>query len=359
MPPVEINFELRDAWPPLAWVARCGADVEVQHGNGVEARGGWAFEGAWVGPFAGGGFGECAVLCGSGVVVRGDEAVFAAPTSTIDRLYSLELRDGGAVVSNSLLALLAAVGATVSDPKFPAKARSIVRGLDRCAVAVATSAGFARLTYFDNLVWSGGELIRRVKPRPAPGFADFAAYSDFLGRSFAALAANAADPLRRRALRFQGTVSSGYDANAATALAERAGCGSAIAFETTGRGHPDSGVPVAEALGIEPVVLERNAWRAEPQLPQGTEVPVLAAGAGSGLIEFHAAREHLDGSLLVSGFYGDSIWNPEWTSLGSEIARKDASGLGFCEYRLHAGFANCAPAFWAAREVADIVRIAN
>ena len=43
--------------------------------------------------------------------------------------------------SAAVLALLAAVGATVCDPKFPAKARTIVRGLDRCAVAVAEEAG--------------------------------------------------------------------------------------------------------------------------------------------------------------------------------------------------------------------------
>jgi hypothetical protein len=65
------------------------------------------------------------------------------------------------------------------------------------------------------------------------------------------------------------------------------------------------------------------------------------------------------GVALVTGFYGDSIWNPEWSKLGPDVVRKDASGLGFCEYRLHAGFVNCAPAFWAARQVADVVGISR
>ena len=216
-----------------------------------------------------------------------------------------------------------------------------------------------RLTHFNNLVWDGERLIPRAKPRPAEGFSDFASYHDFLQRSFTALVANAADPSRGQGLRLLGTLSSGYDANAATALAAEAGCGEAICFETTGSGQPDSGVPVAKDLGIEPIVVERDSWRTQPQLPGGTEAPFLAAGAGSGLIGFHAAQEHLMGALLVTGFYGDSIWNPEWSQLGPDIVRKDASGLGFCEYRLHAGFANCAPAFWAAREVADVVAISR
>ena len=130
-------------------------------------------------------------------------------------------------------------------------------------------------------------------------------------------------------------------------------------FETTGSGLPDSGVPVADALGIDPIVIERERWRSEPQLPGGTEVPFLAAGGGSGLIGFHGAQKHLMGAALVTGFYGDSIWNPDWSKLGPDVVRKDASGLGFCEYRLHAGFVNCAPAFWAARQVSEVVGISR
>jgi hypothetical protein len=356
---VQIEFKMRKDWPALAWVALCGREVSVEHGPRVAVGSGWAFEGAWAGAFGGGDFDGAAVVCGSGVVARGSAVVFVSPTSTIDRLCSLERSDGTVIVSNSILALTAAGGVDVIDPKYPAKVKSIVRGLDRCAVSLATSEGFVRLTHFNNLTWDGERLIPRAKPRPAEGFGDFAAYRDFLQNSFAELAANAADPSRQQGLRLLGTLSSGYDANAATALAAEAGCREAICFETTGSGQPDSGVPVAEALRVKPIVVERDSWRTQPQLPGGTEAPFLAAGAGSGLIGFHAAQEHLTDALLVSGFYGDSIWNPEWSKLGPDIVRKDASGLGFCEYRLHAGFANCAPAFWAAREVADVVAISR
>ena len=345
-------------WPPLAWLARCGEDIELFHGPRVEAGEGWVFEGAWTGGFGEGSFDAAAVTAGSGVRVRGGEAVFVSPASTIDRLCHLETADA-TLVSNSILAVLAAAGAKVTDPKYQARATSIVRGLERCRTTFETTAGPLRQTHYRNLVWDGKRLARHEKPSAVDSFSGFAAYRGFVASAFRALAENMADPARRHPVRFLGTLSSGYDANAATALAAEAGCRSALCFETTGSGHPDSGVPVAQALGVEPIVLRRDGWRTEPQLPGGTELPFLAAGGGSGLIGFHAAQAHLAGAVLVTGFYGDSIWNPEWTKLGPDIARKDASGLGFCEYRLHAGFVNCAPAFWAARQVADVVAIAN
>ena len=348
----------RPEWPPLAWLARCGDQVELIHGPRVEAGSGWAFEGPWAGDFAEGGFDREPVVTGSGVRLRGGEAIFVSPTSTIDRLCHLVTDSGEVLVSNSLLALLERAGAEVSDPKYQAKATSIVRGIDRCKKAIETSAGPVGLTHLRNLVWSHGRLEHRDKPSPG-SFSSFGEYRQFLADGFEGLARNMADPARRHCLKFVGTLSSGYDANAATALAVEAGCREAICFETTGRDHPDSGVPAARALGVEAIVIERDAWREVAQLRDGTEAPFLAAGGGSGLIGFHGAREHLEGAVLVSGFYGDSIWNPDWSKLGPDVVRKDASGLGFCEYRLHAGFANCPPAFWAAREVADIVAISR
>ena len=102
-------------WPPLAWLARCGEDVELFHGSKVEVRMGWAYEGAWEGRFADGSFDEVAVSLGSGVRVRNGQAVFASPTSTIDRLCHMRTPDGQTLVSNSLLALVAAAGAEVTD----------------------------------------------------------------------------------------------------------------------------------------------------------------------------------------------------------------------------------------------------
>ncbi len=352
-----------EGWPPLAWLARCGPDsVELRHGSMVETQDGFGVEGCWAGDFAAGDFDRSAVVAGSGVRVRDGGATFVPPTSTVDRLAWLALDDGTHLISNSLFAPLAASGAALREDKavrYKGKLASISRGLTDCADSLKTSLGRLRLTYFHNLVWDGRSMEPSEKPAIGVALGNFGEYRSFLAGGFSALAANMADPRRSDPLAFLGTLSSGYDANACTALAAEAGCASALCFETNARGRADSGVPVAEALGIEPVLLGTDDWRAEPEMRFYPEAPFIAVGRGSGLVGFHGAGPRLRGAVLVTGFYGDSIWNPDWDRLGPDIVRKDASGLGLSEYRLHAGFVNCAATFWAAREVADVVAIAR
>jgi hypothetical protein len=356
---VHLSCEQDLSWP-LAWVAECGAkEVRLHHGAMVEAaEGSWAVEGAWGAPFADGDIDRAAIVSGSGVRVRDGRAMFVSPTSTIDRLCSIST-GGLTLVSNSLLVLLRFANARVIDRRYRRKVASIAKGLEERAGGIKTSAGRVRLTYFNNLAWNGTRLRETEKPRHGAELRSFAGYRELLAEGFDRLAENMAAPERATPLTFLGTLSSGYDANAATLLASEAGCKQALCFETTGRCHPDSGLPIAEVLGIKPLVLEREAWRDLSAPGRLLEVPFLAVGQGSGLIGFGAAHGQLRGRVLVTGFSGDSIWNPAWTALSQDIVRKDASGLAFTEYRLLAGFVNCAPAFWAAREIADVVRISN
>ena len=239
-------------WPPLAWLARCGDDIELWHGPRCRGRGRTGRTKAHGrADFDAGSFDEVAVSLGSGVRIRGDEAVFVSPTSTIDRLCHMVTPAGETLVSNSLLALLQAAGATVTDPKYQARATSIVRGIDRCREYGRDLAGTARLTHFRDLVWSRGRLERR---RQADGWrrslGDFAGISrsSGFGRS-RALAANMADPSRR--------VPAPIPRDALVRLRRQRGdrarrggrMRAAICFETTGSGHPDSGVPVAKRPG--------------------------------------------------------------------------------------------------------------
>ena len=122
-------------WPPLAWLARCGDDVELWHGPRVEVGPDWAFEGAWDGDFA-------------------DGASTRSPWSRLGRPHpgrrrGLRLADlddrpplpsryaatGETFVSNSLLALLEAAGAEVTDPEVPGAG-----DLDRAAGSTGAGA---------------------------------------------------------------------------------------------------------------------------------------------------------------------------------------------------------------------------
>ena len=326
------------------------------HGSRVEVGEGFACEAVWPDRFAGGGFDLAAIVAGSGVRVRDGEAVFVASTSTVDRLHSVE-RPDGPLVSNSLACLTSAIGARARLDywRYLRDMGSIGEGLDRYRRTIPTTGPPVRLTYFNNLVWDGGRLVERDKPPVTAALASFGEYRRFMRETMAGIASNMADPGRRHPYAWLGTVSSGYDGATVTALGVEVGCKQAVTFDRSRRDEPDSGEAVARALGIEPLVIERASWyRRAIELDPLPEAPFLAAAPNGELAPFAAAREELKGRVLLTGFQGGAAWSLEGRNPGPQIVRRDSSGLGFIEFRLVAGFINCAPAFWTATRSADV-----
>ena len=71
------------------------------------------------------------------------------------------------------------------------------------------------------------------------------------------------------------------------------------------------------------------------------------------------AAQQLRGKVLLTGYHGDKVWDKLTTYLSDKIVRGDPSGLALTEYRLHAGFINCAVPFWGTRQIRDIHAISN
>lgn len=362
-----MRLEARPApnWPPLAWLAWCpkdGSRVLVIHGSRVEAGDGFLCEAVWPGEYERGDFDRAAVTAGSGIRARGGQVAFVSSASTVDRLHSHDGPDGS-FVSNSLPCLLSALGARL----VPAYARyqrdilSIGRGIDHYRRFIPTSAGRVRLTYFRDLVWDGPALATRDKPQEELDLSSFQGYRDHLRETFEALAENMRDARRRHPLSMLGTLSSGYDAATVTALAAEAGCEEALCFAVTGTGEPDSGEPFAKALGVRPLLIPNEAWRAMGADSQGSppEAPFFAGSPKRALIPYRGAEAHLAGRVLMTGFYGDSVWGLETEDVAPDMRRLTPSGLTFTEYRLRAGFIHCAPAFWTGRRLADVVALSR
>lgn len=364
-----MRLESRPAsdWPPLAWLARCsGSDggVSVIHGEQVELGDEFLCEAVWPGDYKQGDFDRAAVLAGTGIRRRDEEVVFVSSASTVDRLLSYEAPDGS-LVSNSLPCLLSAIPARlVPDyPRYGRDIQSISRGIDRYRRSIPTSAGRVKLTYFRNLVWNGDTLVTRDKRRQDLELSDFGRYRDYLRVTFKLMADNMKDEGRRQGLSFLGTLSSGYDAATVTALAAEAGCEEALCFAVTGTGEPDSGEPIARALGVRPLPIPLNRWRTMPE-PSSTgrsppEAPFLAASPKRALIPYLGARSHLANRVLVTGFYGDRVWSLETDDLAPDMRRLTTSGLTFTEYRLRAGFIHCPPAFWTGDQREALVKISR
>lgn len=355
---MHLRYSLIDAWPPLAWLARCpsgGGPVEVLHGRGVEVTDDWFCEAVWDGSFTRGDFDRTDLVFGSGGRRRHGVVTFVASGSTVDRLHSLE-REEATWVSNSLPCLLATTGGTV-DPTYPhyfADFKSIRRGLRRYSRGLATSAGTVVLTYFHNLAWDGRALQEAFKPNIERPVTTFAGYRDFLSRTIADLAANMGAHQRANGLRLLGTISSGYDSATAAALARPHGMEEALSFGSSSSGDPDSGEVIADVLGVRLTIFARHAWRAAA-FP---EVPFVAADAKGEDVYFKGAEAMVAGRVLLTGFHGDRVWDRSSTT-NEDLVRGDQSGLSLSEYRLWVGFLHCPLPFAGVRQAATIRSISR
>ena len=354
-----LRYRPQPEWPCQGWVASFGRgdrEIEVLHGSRVETRDAWFCEAAWAGDFAAGDFDRTDVVAGTGCRLREDRVVFVPPGTLVDRLHWLE-REGRFWVSNSFSALLAVTGGRISrsDPHHSRGMRSIkYLGLDRCRRTWESTAGTVHLVYFENLVWDGQSLSQHDKPHGDRRFPDFETYEGFLDQSMAALAANIAHPERRHDLRMLGSVSSGYDGPMVTALGSRHGCKEAICFTEDRQGQSDSGVPLGPHLGIEVLGLDPNAWR---QLDK-PEIPFAAGDPHADEVYLAAAREHLAGSLLLTGYFGDRAWGKRRPPEKPPFYY-GGHGAALSEFRLEVGFLVCAPAYWGGRAARDIHAIST
>ncbi|VAW77808.1 hypothetical protein MNBD_GAMMA14-2188 [hydrothermal vent metagenome] len=111
---------------------------------------------------------------------------------------------------------------------------------------------------------------------------------------------------------------------------------------------------MAAALGIPCHVVDRDDWRSASL----AEVPFIACSGSVGDLAFKSAESHLQGSVLLSGPSGDTIWDKN-TIFSPRMTIGEGSMLGFTEYRLWAGFINCPVPFWGVRQIFDIVRLSN
>ena len=353
------RYVLQDQWPTLSWLARGNKSdrrVTVYHGNGVEVAPEWFCEAAWAGEFDRGDFDQTDIVAGSGARIREGSITFVSPGSTVDRIQWSEDADS-IYVSNSICCLMSFTGAEV-DPtygKYVRDANTVVNGLDRYKPSVQSSLGEIQLVYSNNLVWD--ERGCRSEPKPGLGrdFSTFEKYHAFMQQSMAALIANIGAASRRYSLQPMGTLSSGYDSTMIAVLAQQNGLQEVITFHQARGGEDDSGASAAKILGLRVHSIDREAWRNE-QFP---EVPFIASYSSAEDMIFLGADQHLRGKVLLTGYHGGKVWDKLTTYLSDKIVRGDPSGLALTEYRLHAGFINCAVPFWETRQIRDIHAISN
>ena len=353
------RFVLQNQWPTLAWLAqgnKSDRTVTVHHGAGVEVTSDWFCEAVWDGDFQSGDFDQTDIVAGSGGRIRDGRITFVASGSTVDRIQWCEDTDS-IFVANSICCLMAFTGAEV-DPtyaSFISDANTVINGIDRYKPTMQTSRGEIHLVYFNNLEWD--ERGCRAEPKTGLGrdFSSFEKYHAFMQQSMAALMANIGAKQRRFSLKAMGTLSTGYDSTTVAVLGKQNGLEEVITFDRARGNVDDSGAGAATILGLRLHSIDREAWRKE-QFP---EVPFIASYSSAEDMIFLGAAQQLRGKVLLTGYHGDKVWDKLTTYLSDKIVRGDPSGLALTEYRLHAGFINCAVPFWGTRQIRDIHAISN
>jgi hypothetical protein len=350
---MRFEIERQEALPALAWllIHNAGDDyARVIAGRGIEASNTIFWEG--VNPSRGNPIDVLAhhfPLC-TGATVRGDDIVAFTPGHILDRLFLI--RQGARLfLSNSLPFALRAARAQLNPRELyyhwhfgAIQQHRQSAPLDR-----------GRLEIFHNTnVAIGRDHSIRCEMKPAsPPFRDYAEYIDlmhaYLEEVRAALGAGQTryEPAT--------TVSSGYDSPAAAVLAKSIGARRAFTLVNArhDEGESDSGAAIAERLGLEVSTRQRDEYRRF-----GLEAEKLFyASALPEDIVLYPFKGEMAGTLLFSGYKGDTMWDAGASPVGTWSW--DPGGATLQNFRLSANFVHMPPAFFGWRRHADLLRISR
>ena len=363
-----IEYTQNDRLPQLAWAAwvdRPAGLVRVVHGASLERRPEWMVEGAWEGTFEEGGFHRAENFFGSGIRLEGEEVHFAPSTASIDRLLYCEL-DGQAVVSNSLVLMLAITGARLRDDHdYWRECLSIIKGVDRYDRRFAVEhprLEHLEQVFYENIVISSGPTRYELRARHHQ-FDSFEQYIDSIKGILGRLQANWSDPARRRPYRPYSTLSCGYDSSAVSAMVRELGVTEAFTGHPVRlplepllpKGWKEDARPIGRALGLTVHELDdRREYVSEDELYYlCTNYPKHHSGHWSE-ISFHSMAQHIGATgqlgVVLTGNHGDTVWdvNTPERHLAEHIRRGCLTGLNQTEIRLKAGYVTVpVPFIWA------------
>ena len=357
---LRIRSKVMQSWPPLAWVATCKPgepSIDLVHGSDVEVHDGWFGEIAWEGRFESADFDQVEHCFGSGGRIRGDQCVFVASASVLDRLHRFTSVDGGVSwVSNTLPGLMS-LAALEADPRrtdYPQIFWTICRGVRQYERRVPMKTGAVDLVYRNNLRWDGKLLTEQPKPTNAIAPRSFGEYRDSLVALLGKLADNWGDPARRVRYDSIASVSTGYDSPTGAAIGKSIGLHEAVTITESRSGASDDGSAIANYLGLTCHRVARSAWRDVRRC----EPPFLASDAKGEDVYFAAAGSLLRRRVLLTGYGGTRVWGIG-PKLSLDFERGDQSGLSHTEARLHAGYLHLPVPFLLATDPPALRRIAT
>lgn len=335
---LSIRLQRDNSLPPLAWLCRIGPDRNVAAwcGQGVETVDDGLFEGCYAGRWEEDDFSEASHVFGSGWRVSPDGVRVVTPSHMLEAVYFFQNKTEGLVsVSNSLPALLESEEAALPwDFTCMTRFASVVYGIDEYErLLFDLPQGRLTRVVYDNVVVTLEGTLRPARKSDSAGFEDYAEYVGFLESTLGSAFANASDRRRTSIYTPLATCSTGYDSAACAALAARLGCREAVTLSHARGGGHDSGMRVAEALGL--AVTEYPRPTVVRDLSEAA--PFLASGMGGEDYCFVPFGPALPGRILITGFHGGALWGGR-EAPNTVLARVDLCGSSLQEFRIQQGF---------------------
>jgi len=308
--------------PADAWVLRqsIGEPRQLLCGPRVHPVPGGFGEGSHAGPADPA---NASQLFGSAVLLREHDTLLVPASHTFESLY-LHRGPRGFAASNSLALLLAATGTMLPfDRQYGARFATIGYGIEcyeRVICRWPDGSELLRIAFHNVLIRRDGKLQWQQKPLDPP-FVDFAGYRDYLIAVLQQVFARAPWLVPTT------SCSSGYDSAGVSVIAAAAGCKQAFALGISRSGHPDSGRPVAQVLGLDFAELPRL-----DRVDNFAEVgDYFAAGTGGQDACYQRAEPWLQDRIWCTGF------GRMWALKGEPnrvLSRDDLAGIGLQEVRL-------------------------
>ena len=143
--------------------------------------------------------------------------------------------------------------------------------------------------------------IQETVRRSGLAFKDFADYKRKVVSTLDAIRKNATNPLRKMPYGMIGTISRGYDAPSACALAKEVGCDEVFTFVDN---PDDDGTEIAKALGYKTI----NGVKSKEHKKNDKYLEAEALASGESGATFIAFEDLFKDKLLIIGSRGDSVY---------------------------------------------------
>lgn len=372
------DYKLVAEMPKLAWlgvIEQNSSDISVLHGSSVECREAWMVEGVWDGTFAEGNFHHTENFYGSGIRIEGNNVIFVASSTPVDRLLYCEYNNAF-FVSNSLVLLLAATGARLDlnhdyHPEIHAVGISRNPYDRRFRINHPEIECFFQV-FHENIIYSnkGVSFEYRYKRH---GIESYEQYFSMFMEMLRKLKENYESNQRQFSIQAYSTLSQGYDSTAVASLVRHIGVKKAFSASRLNTTLPFpktvderyGAEKISRKLGLELIPLDNDRSQvSEDELYfLATTYPKYHSGAWSE-VALHAMAKYIEtncsAAVVFSGHHGDSIWKVDLPDEAIEKILIPSRSMGFCsEMRLKSGYISIPLPGFLATAMRDIVAISR